>query len=179
MNQPRRREVERFIHVDSRDCPNLNESKYEILFGFSESKDKYGNIIQLSEKQFNIPIQDYNNVIKIELKTYMSSKPSDEDYVFFKIKNIDGKVDSTSTLVDSATVCYFESQLTDKKPIYFGGNTFEFNPPIAKLSKLNIDILKRNADSAYVPMTIGTNDSNDTDYQSFLLKITYIEGNLY
>jgi len=161
MNQPRRREVERFIHVDSRDFPDLYESKYEILFGS------------------NIPIQDYNNVIKLELKTFMSSKPKDADYVFFKIKNIDGKVDSTSTLVDSATVCYFESQLTDKKPIYFGGNTFEFNPPIAKLSKLNIDILKRNADSAYVPMTIGTNDSNDTDYQSFLLKITYIEGNLY
>lgn len=163
MNIPRRREVERFIHVDSRDFfPALTESSYNIIFGK------------------HIPIQDYNNVIKLELKTFMSGKPdlntdsTKEDYVFFKIKNVDGKVDSTSGTNDASTVCYFEPTTTnsEKKPIYFGGNVFEFNPPISKLSKLNIDIVKNDGTIAYAKL-------DNVNHQSFLLKITYIEGNLY
>ena len=166
MNQPRRREVERFIHVDSRDFSDLKESKYEIMFGK------------------NIPIQDYNNVIKLQLKAFSSEKPDGEDYVYFKIRNVDGKVDTTSKkIVDASTVCYFEP--VGKRPIYFGGNVFEFNPPIAKLSKLNIDIIKR--DGTYCNIrdpdeegyTDTEDDSNRIGSQSFLLKITYIEGNLY
>jgi len=150
MNQPRRREVERFIHVDSRDFPGLTESSYNIIFGK------------------HIPIQDYNNVIKLELKAFISDKPLNEDYVFFKIKNIESKVDSTTNISDACTVCYFEPN--DKKPIYFGGTEFEFNPPIAKLSKLQVDVVTKDN----IPCII-----NDVNTQSFLLKITYIEGNLY
>ena len=158
MNQPRRREVERFIHVDSRDFHNLVESKYEILFGSNNIPDQ----------KSNIPIQDYNNVIKLELKAFMSDKPVDEDYVIFKIKNVDGKVDTTTGVVDACTVCYFDPN--GKKPIYFGGTEFEFNPPIAKLSKLQVDVVKHDGSFCTI---------NETKTQSFLLKITYIEGNLY
>ena len=156
MNQPRRREVSRFIHVDSRDFADLKTSQYKIEFG----KD--------------IPIQDYNNVIKLELKAFVSERPNNEDYVIFKIKNIDGCVDSTTSVTDAATVCYFFP--SGKKPIYFGGNVFNFYPPISTLSKLEIDILKRNSNGSFIPFDINTTQTN---YQSFLLKITYIEGNLY
>ena len=167
MNQPRRREVERFIHVDSRDFGDLATTQYKISFGLNS---------HIPDNTANIPIQDYNNVTKIELKSFLSQKPPGEDYVIFKIKNIDGKVDSTSQLGDISTICYFDptSSPTDKKPIYFGGNTFLFNPPLAKLTKLEIDILKRTTDGEYK-----TYDINNENYQSFLLKITYIEGNLY
>jgi len=150
MNHPRRREVERFIHVDSRDFDGLKKSSYNIIFGK------------------HIPIQDYNNVIKLELKVLMSDKPVIEDYVIFKIKNVQGKVDSTTGIDDACTVCYFDTNV--KKPIYFGGTEFEFNPPIAKLSKLQVDIVKRNGDFCTISSEVS---------QSFLLKITYIEGNLY
>lgn len=150
MNHPRRREVERFIHVDSRDFTGLTRSSYNIIFGK------------------NIPIQDYNNVVKLELKAFMSDKPDNEDYVIFKIKNVDGKVDTTTGVVDACTVCYFDPN--GKKPIYFGGTEFEFNPPLAKLSKLQVDVVTRDG-------IFCTIDENKT--QSFLLKITYIEGNLY
>ena len=163
MNHPIRREVERFIHIDSRDFPDLFESKYEIIFGIDE--------------QGSIPIQDYNNVIKLELKAFVSDKPVNEDYVFFKIKNVDGKVDSTTYIQDASTVCYFEPN--EKKPVYFGGNVFEFNPPIAKLSKLNIDIVKRDGTYCDINIAVPDPDSEEVSSQSFLLKITYIEGNLY
>ena len=144
-----RREVERFIHVDSRDFPQLTESSYSIIFGR------------------DIPVQDYNNVIKIELKSLVSKKPNGEDYVFFRIKNVDGKVDSTTNISDATTICYFDSD--ERKPIHFDDNYFIFNPPISKLSKLEIDIIKR--DKKFCDISVNN--------QSFVLKITYIEGNLY
>ena len=160
MNQPGRREVERFIHVDSRDFPELTNSSYNIIFG----KD--------------IPIQDYNNVVKLELKAFMSDKPDNEDYVLFKIKNVDGKVDTTTGVVDACTVCYFDPTTVGvKKPIYFGGTEFEFNPPIAKLSKLQIDVVKHDGSFCDINSNHIINEQYQT--QSFLLKITYIEGNLY
>ena len=159
MNVPRRREVERFIHVDSRDFNGITKSKYHVIFGT------------------HIPVQDYNNVIKLELKAFMSKAPTDpitginEDYVFFKIKNVDGKLDSTSSVNEACTVCYFDTPTANtKRPIYFGGNSFEFNPPIAKLSKLDIEIVTHDGEPCVI---------SDVGPQSFLLKITYIEGNMY
>ena len=119
MNHPRRREVERFIHIDSRDFSGLSVSSYNIKFGPLPDN----NLIPSGTAY--IPVQDYNNVIKLELKAFMSDKPDNEDYVIFKIKNVDGKVDTTTGVVDACTVCYFDSN--DKKPIYFGGTEFDFN----------------------------------------------------
>ena len=182
MDHPRRRKVERFIHVDSRDFPGITESSYNICFGPPPTN----NLVPTGSAY--IPIQDYNNVIKLELKAFISEKPLNEDYVIFKIKNVDGKVDTTTGVVDASTVCYFDPTTIGKKPIYFGGTEFEFNPPIAKLSKLQVDIITRNGTPCSVNTVLTDDDGNGltdddgndlTTTQSFLLKITYIEGNLY
>ena len=154
MNRPTRRIESRYLHFDSRDFPQVTQSSFSIEFGR------------------DIPIQDYNNVVGIELKVLSAEKPENEDYALFKIKNIDGKVDSTNQQGDITTVVYFEDT---RKPIFFGGNKFEFSPPIAKLTKLNIDILTKDATSGdFVYMNV-----TGSKHISFLLKITYIEGNLY
>jgi len=189
MNHPRRREVERFIHIDSRDFSDLKQSSYNICFGSLPTN----NIVPTGSAY--IPVQDYNNVVKLELKVFISDKPDNEDYVLFKIKNIEGKVDTTTDIVDACTVCYFDQSTTttttttvadedpesttvteiitnsnSKKPIYFGGTEFEFNPPISKLSKLEIDVITSDGNFCEI---------SKTKTQSFLLKITYIEGHLY
>ena len=153
MNRPARRMESRFLHFDSRDLQNVTESSFAINFGT------------------DVPIQDYNNVVQIELKVMSAEKPATEDYALFKIKNIDGKVDSTNQQGDITTVVYFED---NRKPVFFGGNKFEFQPPISKLNKLNIDVLTRDGTGNFVPM-----DVTGTKHMSFLLKITYIEGNFY
>ena len=165
MNHPHRRIVERFIHIDSRNFKDIIKSSYNICFGPLPTN----NIIPQGTAY--IPIQDYNNVIKIELKAFISDKPENEDYVIFKIKNVEGKVDTTTGVQDACTVCYFEP--TGKKPIYFGGTEFEFNPPISKLTKLQIDVVT--GKNEYCQINNGSAEKS----QSFLLKITYIEGNLY
>lgn len=152
MNKPGRRLESRFIHIDSRDFSS-SKSKFNVEFGK------------------HIPIQDYNNVIRLELKVLCMDKPVDEDYAIFKIKNIDGKVDATNQMGDITTVVYFEGS---RQPVFFGGNKFEFQPALSKLTKLDIEILKRNSDSTFELL-----DVTNTNYISFLLKISYIEGNLY
>ena len=176
MNHPRRREVERFIHVDSRDFNGSEISSYNICFG-PLPKDNDGKLIDVPAGSAYLPVQDYNNVIKLELKAFMSNKPPSEDYVIFKIKNVDGKVDTTTGIGDACTVCYFDPN--GKKPIYFGGTEFEFNPPISKLSNLKIDIVDHENNYCDIREPGNGNDGNKIGSQSFLLKITYIEGNLY
>ena len=154
VNHPRRREESRYIHVDSRDFNNLTESIYNI---------------QLSDK---LGLQDYNNVSRIELLCLSSPPQINEEYCFFIIENIDGKVDSTSSIKNASTVCYYNNDSDKRKPMILFGNMFEFHQPISKLAKLKIRILQHDQS----PITF-TNNNND--YQSFLLKIKYIEGNLY
>lgn len=168
MNTPIRRIESRYIHVDSRDFSGLQTASYKVLCG--TPPDDPNNIPVGS---FYLPVQDYNNVIEIELKALALNKPLKESYVVFKIENTDGKVDSTSKVYDATTMCYFENDST--KTTFFGGNVFKFQPPIAKLTKLNIQILKRN-NNDFIPINM-INDDND--HQSFLLKISYIEGNIY
>lgn len=147
---PHRREVSRFIHVDTANInPTTNKGAYSVIFGE------------------HIPVQDYNNVIKIELKALKFNDTISNDYVFFKIKNIDGKIDSTSGIDQASSICYIDSTDDGKKPIYdFGGSEFIFDPMISKLTKLDIELLDYNG----VPV--------DKSH-SFVLKVTYIEGNFY
>ena len=157
MYQPQRREAFKYIHIDSRDLQSTN-SIYDI------------------NASHHLQQNDYNNIKSIELKVFSGKKPSNEDYVFFKIKNIKTNVDSTSNQPDITYICFFDDPNT-KKPIFFGGNKFNEDPPIAKLGNLKIEILKRNGLNNYEPITFDVNDPDD--YQSFVLKICYYEGNLY
>ena len=185
MNMPRRREEVRYIHVDSKQFSNTQKSKYTINFNVSTSQRKNLDIngnhdgtytVSTPDTGTFIPIQDYNNITKIELKVFKISNSnldpssestqstySDQDYVILKIKNIDGHFDSNTPTQDASSIIYFDN----KKPTFFEDQTeFQFNPPLSKLNKLDVEL-------------IGS-DNNEFNYNhSFVLKITYIEGNLY
>ena len=158
MNQPQRRQESRFIHIDA------SSNKYTVHFGLNNltGRDKL-----TTSAHYHIPIQDYNNVNKIELVTFKLNNgvTLDTEYIMLEIKNIDGKVDSTTSCQNATTVCYLDGT----KPIYFTDRIFEFYPSISKLSKLDIE-LKDNSGNL-IPL--------ESLEHSFLLKITYTEGNFY
>ena len=153
MNMPRTREEKRIVHIDTKNL--LDPREYEIKFG--KLPDPYTGLY--------IPIDDYNNVVKISLKTFkFQTAPDDEEYVFLYIKNIDGKVDSTTPCQNASAVVYFDGT----KPSFFNDTEFVFNPSISKLNSLNVQILGSDG-----------NLVEDGHQHSYVLEITYIEGNVY
>lgn len=156
MNRPQRREEVRYIHIDTAVFhDNDNKSQYKIKMN-----------TDLDTNNHSIPIQDYNNVSKIELKVFKFAVDLNEkyEYVILKIKNIDGHIDSNTKTQDATAVIYFDST----KPTFFDDqNTFSFSPPLANLNKVDIELLDTNGDFI------------DPTNHSFVLKLTYIEGNMY
>ena len=180
MNMPRRREEVRYIHIDSTKLPNgTDKNKYTINFDVSTSRrenldsdGKHDGTYTVSTPQSGtfIPIQDYNNITKIELKVFkiansVSTAPAlSDDYVLFKIKDIDGHFDSNTQTQNATAIIYFDGN----KPTFFEDQTeFNFNPPISKLTKLDIELIGSDTTAVF------------NHNHSFVLKITYIEGNLY
>lgn len=149
MHKPQRREIKRFIHIDTSNLTSeSNKSKYTIKFGE------------------NIPVQDYNNVIKLEFKTIQFEKDTPAKYVQFKIKNIDGDIDSTSSIQNACTICYLDPLQKDKPIVDFAGGIFNFDTMLSKLTKLDIEIFNESGHAL---------DVN----HSYVIEITYVEGNFY
>jgi hypothetical protein len=162
MHIPQRREEVRYIHIDSKKFSSTTKNKYTINFNVSSS----GNVHP--EDGTFIPVQDYNNITKIELKVFklsntnQSDNDDQSDYVIFKLKNIDGHFDSNTNTQNASSIIYFDGN----KPVFDNDSEFNFNPTIAKLSKLDIEL-------------IGSDGNVFNKDHSFILKLTYIEGNLY
>ena len=166
MHYPQRREESRYIHIDTSVFDeNAEKNKYKIRFN-TNGKNSTEDI------NFHmIPIQDYNNVIKLELKffKFKNDLSANYEYIFLKLKNVDGKVDSSTSCQDSTAVIYFDG----KKPTLFEDYEFRFNPPISRLTELSVE-LRDNDNNLITPP-----DDDTTVDHSFLLKVTYIEGNIY
>ena len=166
MITPRVREEHRFVHVDSSLFIQDEKNKYTISLGSSGIRDANNKFLSPQPENFHcIPVQDYNNIVKVELVTFkFSNEAPDTDYVFLKIKNINGKVDSSTPCQDSTAVIYFEGS----NPTMFRDHEFMFYPSIAKLSELNVELLDKHNNILDHPFG-----------HSFVLKLTYIEGNFY
>ena len=156
MNYPHRRDTNTYIHVDTAtdNFKQLNKSMYKINLN--------------SKNDDNIPIDEITKITKIELEVFKFKElPRDKngalcEYVFLKIKNIDGKTFSNTPCQNSTTVIYTDGL----KPIYFGSTSFEFDPCI---NLRNLEVEMRDSNNDLIA---------NTDH-SFVLKISHVEGNLY
>ena len=152
MHKPKRREVKRFIHVDTTHFDPPDISSYTVNFG----------------NNGNIPVQDYNNVIKLKFKIIQFQEEIEAKYVQLKIKNIDGDIDSTSSVQNASTICYLDATKKNKPIVDFAGGIYNFDTMLSKLTKLEIQIFDESGN-----LITSNND------HSFVIEITYIEGNLY
>ena len=161
MLTPETRHVTRLFHVDSRDYINEKNKICSYQINLNDSKHN---------------TREYFNVHKIELKVLSFPKIKNCDYVIMTCQDVEGQIDSIHHDVQNCTtVCYFDrSDMAEnvRKPIYFGGNSFEFNP-LKSFTKFNVNFQKHTDNG------IELVDYSPVFPHSFLIEITYIEGKLY
>ena len=153
MNRPQVREVSRFLHIDSRDYIRqiiYNQHNCEYVVDLNNTLDG-----------------EYTNVSKVELKVLSYAKPPDEDYIIFNLLDVPGNVDSKNEIVQNcSSVCYFESADNVKKPIFFGGNKFEFNP-LQHFNKLKVKFVRYNGDVDSIGTIAGNAGLLTTNLKTF------------
>jgi len=120
--------------VDSRDKTSGDDFDYVVRFG-----NAFNNAPGVSE---------FDNVTRVDIKMASIPKVEGESYVILDITELrDSTLDATNNACNRAfAVAYFDTSLLapgDTKPIKdFYTQRIEFNPPLGKLDRLSIRILK-------------------------------------